>query len=263
MSFLDTLGTTIVKGVSDAFSPTSLVSGALSFLGGERRNAQQQAAAEQANAFSAQQYAHRYQTTVEDMKAAGLNPMLAYQQGTGSASPTGQFGQFQDTISPAVASFQTQNLQESQQEANYGSAANARANVRLINETVNKTVEETKNLTSTRDQIEATVKNLYQQLQNLQDENANIRTQNDVLRVTAKKILRETGLIESETALNETRNAIGQFERDLKGAEVKAMQNWNNFAGNYKQVAPVIDILMQILTQRSGGGISINNYPRK
>jgi hypothetical protein len=31
-----------------------------------------------ANAFSAQQFATRYQTTVKDLEAAGLNPMLAY-----------------------------------------------------------------------------------------------------------------------------------------------------------------------------------------
>ena len=38
-----------------------------------------------AQAFSADQYAKRYQTTVKDMQAAGLNPMLAYSQGAGNA----------------------------------------------------------------------------------------------------------------------------------------------------------------------------------
>lgn len=32
-------------------------------------------------------YKHRYQWTMEDMKKAGLNPILAYRQGTGSGSP--------------------------------------------------------------------------------------------------------------------------------------------------------------------------------
>lgn len=47
------------------------------------------AASRQSNAqdFSAQQFATRYQTTTRDMQAAGLNPMLAYSQGGGS-SPT-------------------------------------------------------------------------------------------------------------------------------------------------------------------------------
>jgi hypothetical protein len=43
----------------------------------------------EANAFNAQQYSTRYQVTVKDLIEAGLNPMLAYGQGPGTA-PTGQ-----------------------------------------------------------------------------------------------------------------------------------------------------------------------------
>jgi hypothetical protein len=64
----------------------------LSFIGAERANASREQIAADANAFSAQQYANRYQTTVKDIQAAGLNPMLAYSQGAGSA-PTGQQAQ--------------------------------------------------------------------------------------------------------------------------------------------------------------------------
>lgn len=68
------------------------VPAALSFFGGELANRRQADQAEAANAFSAQQYATRYQTTVADMKAAGINPMLAYGSGPGQA-PTGQQAQ--------------------------------------------------------------------------------------------------------------------------------------------------------------------------
>lgn len=45
--------------------------------------------AHEAQDFSAQQFATRYQTQTKDLKAAGLNPMLAYTQSPGSA-PKGE-----------------------------------------------------------------------------------------------------------------------------------------------------------------------------
>lgn len=46
-----------------------------------------------------------YQTAVQDMRMAGLNPALAYQQG-GAASPGGASAQMSDVISPAVSTAQ-------------------------------------------------------------------------------------------------------------------------------------------------------------
>ncbi len=45
--------------------------------------------------WQAQQYAQRYQVTMNDMRAAGLNPMLAYSQGPGQA-PSGTAGNIGD-----------------------------------------------------------------------------------------------------------------------------------------------------------------------
>jgi hypothetical protein len=74
----------------------------LSFVGGERANASRERIADEANAFSAQQYATRYQTTVKDLTQAGLNPMMAYSQGPGNA-PSGQQAQgIENSVSTAV-----------------------------------------------------------------------------------------------------------------------------------------------------------------
>lgn len=69
--------------LSSAFNAVS------NFFGGELQNRRAADAAEAANQFSANQFATRYQTTVKDMQAAGLSPMLAYGQGGGSP-PSGQ-----------------------------------------------------------------------------------------------------------------------------------------------------------------------------
>lgn len=243
---LPSLGKVIVNGVSSAFSPASLITAGLSFLGGERRNQQAADSTAAANAFSAQQYASRWQTTVKDMEAAGLNPMLAYQQGVGS-QPTGQAAQYQDTISPAVASFQAQNLQESQQEANYGSAAAARANVKLMNETVNKTKQEVENLQSTKDQIAAVIKNLGQQYENLRDEGNNIKATNQQIVATTRKILKEIPKIDAETLRQTAETALTGKETQLKGYDVEAAKGAGNIGREFQQYKPVLDLLTNIL----------------
>lgn len=67
----------------------SLTGAGLNYAGTQDQIAAAQQNQAAANAFSAQQYATRYQTTVKDLQAAGLNPMLAVSQGPGS-SPTAQ-----------------------------------------------------------------------------------------------------------------------------------------------------------------------------
>lgn len=84
---------------------SDLLGGALSFIGTQNTN---QAAADRqasANAFSAQQFATRYQTTVKDLEAAGLNPMLAY--GATPASPSSTIpAPVQNALGSAVEAYQ-------------------------------------------------------------------------------------------------------------------------------------------------------------
>jgi len=67
--------------------PAIIAAGA-AVVGGVLGNKASAGEASKARDFSAEQYATRYQTTMADMRQAGLNPMLAYSQGPGTA-PTG------------------------------------------------------------------------------------------------------------------------------------------------------------------------------
>jgi hypothetical protein len=98
-------------GIVDAISsvgkaitaPVAGVIGAgLNFLGGTQQNQSAWDISQAANASSAEQAANQmafqermrstqYQTAVDDIKKAGLNPMLAYSQG-GAGTPTGAAG---------------------------------------------------------------------------------------------------------------------------------------------------------------------------
>lgn len=82
-----------------------LVGGVGSYLGQQSTN---QANAQQAKdqmAFQERMRETSYQTAVEDMKKAGLNPMLAYTQGGASNQP-GAAAQMQNAIGAGVSSAQ-------------------------------------------------------------------------------------------------------------------------------------------------------------
>lgn len=86
-----------------SFSLTGLASGLLGFLGGSATNANQRALADKQMDFQERMSSTAYQRAVADMKAAGLNPAMAYSQG-GASTPAGAMAQVQNPVPQAVQS---------------------------------------------------------------------------------------------------------------------------------------------------------------
>lgn len=71
-------------------------------LGTAMQNSANRGEAAKNRNFQKKMYRHRYQYTVEDMRKAGLNPALAYEQGGGSA-PSGSSARMEDVGESALS----------------------------------------------------------------------------------------------------------------------------------------------------------------
>lgn len=83
-----------------------LIGGIASAFGAHMQNQESRRASEAQMAFQERTLRHQYQWATEDMKAAGINPMLAYQQG-GSGSAGGSTYQPQNIGAAGAAGYET------------------------------------------------------------------------------------------------------------------------------------------------------------
>lgn len=80
----------------------TLGAGALSFLGQRHANTAMQQSIRDQMSFQERMRSSQYQASMADMRAAGLNPILAYKQG-GAGTPSGASGTPQNEFASAVA----------------------------------------------------------------------------------------------------------------------------------------------------------------
>jgi len=134
-----------------AFDPlslaTSVLSSGLSFFGKRKQNKEAIRQSQINRDFQERMSSTAYQRSMADMKAAGLNPILAYQKG-GASTPGGSLASVQDELGPAVSTaMQSRRLT--------AEVKNMEAQNKNILETNKNLTEQNKNLRSQRGEIAA------------------------------------------------------------------------------------------------------------
>lgn len=198
--------------------------------------------------FSADQFAHRYQTTVQDMKAAGLNPMLAYSQGGGSP-PSGSAASSAGTPSIGHSISSAYNL-DVERERTQSQTENLDVNtIKQRAETYLAEAQTTLSLASA-DQSRAVTHKLEAEAKKISEEIKNIPLEGDRLIALAKNLHASTGLINAQSSTEVQRQAQMKWlalktmlESDLLSIDLKASQDLNNLGAYSREGKVILDVL--------------------
>ena len=231
---------------------TNAIGGVLGYLGQQDTNvssaeiAKDTTAANMAESQRNREFQERlsntaYQRQVEDMKSAGLNPMLAYIKGGGASSPAGSTGQAVNAqyTSPiqGAASYRLTSAQAAKTEAEKPKVEAETSNIVKTSEKID---QEISNLKTDQERIKAVILNLAEERQNLINQGFNLTEVGNQLRaqvVNLQAHSKQFGALTYKAG----------FETDLLKLDVEAAKGLGNIGREYNQVKPIIDLLRSFI----------------
>jgi hypothetical protein len=204
--------------------------GVLGFIGGQQANQKNWDIAQSNNQFSAQQFATRYQTTVDDLKAAGLNPMLAYSQGGGTPPTASSVAPMQNALGQGVDAYNKTKGTSAQSALQAEQAKQSQAQTGLINSQSAKTAAETEVALKQAQLID-------EDIQKRKVEQPLIRTQTQTSEELGRAYIQQAGASAAQAAkaYEEIKN-ISQQNQNLR-ADLQRMQQANDQSAPESEIA--------------------------
>lgn len=233
-------------GIDDAIIGAvggSLVSGLMNNSAAASRQSE-------AQQFSAEQYASRYQTTVKDMQAAGLNPALAY-GGISGSSPTSSAASSAGV--PDLGSSAMAARMNSAQIANIAAdTENKKAQADLIEAQAMQARASAWQANSQSEVNQMSVKEITSKLENQHYENDAARLKAIALELKSQYDLNiQKGLTEQQSRALMLQQAVKlDAETDLLKLEKDAADTLGNLGRTAGQAKPAVDILRSLILRK-------------